>query len=492
VSEAGDGGTPAPARVVETHISILVFIGDRVYKLRKPVRYDFVDFTERDVRRADCAREVELNRRLAPDVYLGVADVVMDGQPLEHLVVMRALPEERRLATVVQTGDPGSVASALDAVAVVVARFHASAHRSAAIATRATPDVLASEWSANFAETERFVGPLLDPVAEDEIHVSVERWLVQHGALLDARIAGGWICDGHGDLQAEDVFCLDDGVRILDCIEFDDALRYGDVAADVAFLAMDLERLGHREAAARFVSAYERESGASIPPALLHFYVAQRAYVRAKVACLAHEQGATGADRSARALQDLALSHLRRARPVLLLVGGLPGTGKSTLAAAAAAEGWEVLRTDQVRRDLPERSGEDRYAPPAIADAYREMLERARRVLAGGSSAVLDATWAAAEERARAARLAAEAGASLVEVRCTCDDDVAAARIEERRRRATDASEATVAVRRAMEARFDPWPAAAVVDTSRESPEALAGQVRAVVEARAAGSSGPS
>ena len=94
----------APARVVETHISILVFVGDRVYKLRKPVHFDFLDFTDRSVREADCRREVELNRRLAPDVYLGVADIVMDGEPIDHMVVMRALPDERRLATLVRAG----------------------------------------------------------------------------------------------------------------------------------------------------------------------------------------------------------------------------------------------------------------------------------------------------------------------------------------------------------------------------------------------------
>ncbi|HXY27007.1 MAG TPA: hypothetical protein VEH82_01895, partial [Acidimicrobiales bacterium] len=323
-------GAASAARVVETHISILIFVGERVYKLRKPVRFDFLDFTDRAVRQADCRREVELNRRLAPDVYLGVADVVMDGEPLDHMVVMRALPEERKLGTLLQGG--AGAERCVDEVATAVWAFHAGARRSPAISATATAAALGLEWEANFEEVARFVGSVLDPAAEREIQAQVSGWLGRHAALLDERIAQGWVCDGHGDLQAEDIFCLDDGVRILDCIEFSDELRYGDVSADVAFLAMDLERLGRADVAARFVAAYERACGERIPAPLLHHYVAQRAYVRAKVACLRHEQGVAGSDETARALHRLALRHLRQARHVLLLVGGLPGTGKSTLA----------------------------------------------------------------------------------------------------------------------------------------------------------------
>src|SRR5271157_679573 len=119
----------APVRVVETHISVLVFVGDRVYKLRKPVHFDFLDFTDRAVREADCRREVELNRRLAPDVYLGVADIEMNGVAIDHMVVMRALPDERRLATLVREG-AADLEGWLDQVATTLATFHAGAPRS--------------------------------------------------------------------------------------------------------------------------------------------------------------------------------------------------------------------------------------------------------------------------------------------------------------------------------------------------------------------------
>jgi len=465
-----------PVRVVETHISVLVFVGDRVYKLRKPVHFDFLDFTDRAVREADCRREVELNRRLAPDVYLGVADIVMEGEAIDHMVVMRALPDERRLATLVQEGVDVDIW--LARVATAVAEFHAGAGRSPAISEAGTEHALQAAWDANFDETRRFVGTILDPVADGEIRHAVSRWLASHRALLEDRIVSGRVCDGHGDLRAEDIFCLDDGIRILDCIEFSDELRYGDVCADVAFLAMDLERLGRPDAAERFVLQYEAQAGERLPRPLLHHYIAQRAYVRAKVACLQVEQGSEDADRDARGLHVLALRHARLSRQVLVLVGGLPGTGKSTLAVGLSAEtGWAVLRSDDLRRELqpPEEvasSGADagRYEPAAVSAVYDELLLRARRHLDEGEPVILDASWIDARQRAAAVRAAAETGSELVELCCTCEEPVATARMNERSRGRDHVSEATPEVRSVMAERMDPWPSASTVDTALRSP----------------------
>ena len=259
-------------------------------------------------------------------MYLGVADIVMDGKPIDHMVVMRALPEGRQLASLLQSGD---IAIWLDRVAEVLSSFHETAVRSAEISASAGPSALMHKWQANFEEVERLVDSSLDPQVETEIRRLVVRWLESHQALLETRIADGHICDGHGDLQASDIYCLDDGIRILDCLEFSDSLRWDDVCADVAFLAMDLERLGNLDAAETFVQAYERHSGHRIPLTLLHLHIGLRAYVRAKVACLRAEQNAADSD-SASDLQALALKHLRSARSALVIVGGLPGTGKST------------------------------------------------------------------------------------------------------------------------------------------------------------------
>ena len=144
------------------------------------------------------------------------------------------------------------------------------------ISASASPSALERKWRDNFEEVARLTNATLDPSVETEITVLVARWLSSHRSLLETRIAEGHICDGHGDLQASDIFCLDEGVRILDCLEFSDILRWEDVCGDVAFLAMDLERLGRPDAARLFVRAYERHSGARLPPALLHFHIALR------------------------------------------------------------------------------------------------------------------------------------------------------------------------------------------------------------------------
>jgi aminoglycoside phosphotransferase family enzyme/predicted kinase len=445
----------SPVRVVETHISVLVFLGDKVYKIHKPVHFDFLDFRDRGARFEDCRREVELNRRLAPDVYLGVADLVMDGQPVEHMVVMRALPEERRLASLLQR-DEGTERW-LDLVAAVLSSFHGAAKRSAEISASARPSALSLKWKENFEEVTRLVTSSLEPRVETEIRALVARWLSSHWTLLEARVAEGHVCDGHGDLQASDIYCLDDGIRILDCLEFSDRLRWDDVCADVAFLAMDLERLGYPDAAGLFVRAYERHSGHRLPPSLLHLHIALRSYVRAKVACLRSEQSDAVVD-SAADLQALALKHLRSARSALVLVGGLPGTGKSTLAAGLAAEtGWVLVRSDEVRK---------RRSPESRAAAYDELICSAREHLEEGESVVLDASWISAEERGKAARLAGETGNELLSICCTCDGSVGADRIRERLARGDDVSEATVAVRNLMEKGMDPWPSAVVIDTS--------------------------
>ena len=357
----------------------------------------------------------------------------------------------------------------LDQVAEVLAKFHGTAFRSADISAAATPQALEQKWQANFEESDRFVGNMFDSTIEAQIRTLVSRWLGSSEQLLADRIGAGHICDGHGDLQAEDVFCLDDGVRILDCLEFSDELRNGDVCADVAFLAMDLERLGHPDAADRFVSSYERHSGEPLPKPLLHHYIAQYAYIRAKVACLSAAQGVEGADAAARGLQVQALRHLRQAQFALVLVGGLPGSGKSTLAAALADDtGWVLLRSDEVRRRMPPM--EDRYSAQAVEAVYAEMLCRTWEHLAHRESVILDATWLDAEERDLAKRVADDWAAPLLQLQCVCPDHIASDRIGERLRLGEDASEATVAVRRSLAARSETWSAASVIDTSTSTP----------------------
>ena len=471
-----------PATVVETHISVLVSIGDRVYKLKKPVSMGFLDFSNRELRERACRREVELNRRLAPDVYLGVADVVgEDGQPCDSLVVMRRMPPDRRLAALVRSGDP--VEPTLSEIARRLAVFHGGAVTSDEIASAGRREAVRAVWEASFAQLAPFTGSVLDPERCRRIEHLVRRYLAGRARLFDHRVAAGAVRDGHGDLQAEDIFCLDDGPRILDCIEFDDRLRHCDVVADVAFLAMDLERLGDPQAARHFLARYREFAGETYPESLAHHYIASRAHVRCKVACLRHDQGDADSAAAARSLLDLALGHLETGRIRLVLVGGLPGTGKSTVAAGLAdATGWSVLRSDEIRKDIAgighttavvSAPGEGLYRPELTDATYDAMLERARTALELGETVVLDASWSSERHRALARHLADATHSDLVELRCVAPHALSEQRIQKRLARGRGPSDATPAVLAAMAAAFDSWPAATTVDTTGPRADAV-------------------
>jgi len=477
------------ARVAETHISWLLLIGDRAYKLKKPVAFEFLDFSTREAREAACRREVELNRRLAPDVYLGVADVNgPDAKPCDHVVVMRRMPEAQRLSALVLRG--ADVRDAVRALARLLASFHAGAESSAEISAAGTADAIRARWESSFVTMAPFYGNVLDARLAARIEDRVQQYLAGREALFAERVADHKIRDGHGDLLADDIYCLDDGPRVLDCIEFDDRLRYGDVLSDVAFLAMDLERLGAPGLAVSFLSWYREFADEHYPASLAEHYLAYRAHVRCKVACLRVTQGdETGADDAA-ALLELAADHLERTRVTAALVGGLPGTGKSTLATALADRlGWSVVRSDEVRKDLAglghgARAGagyqEGIYSPANTQRTYREVLRRARVLLGRGESVLLDASWSSAAARDDASRMARETSAELHELRCVVPAEIAAHRLEARTASGRDASDATPTVAQRMRLGADPWEQAIPIDTTDSLAEAVSAAMAAV------------
>lgn len=471
-----------PPAVAETHISVVFFVGDHVYKVKKPLDLGFLDFRTREVREAVCKREVELNSRLAPDVYLGVVDLVgPDGAPFDHLVVMRRMPSERRLSTLVTSGQ--DVRAELHSIAQTLVEFHAHADTSKEIAEAGTIDAIRTNWENNSDQLRSLVGSLNDRRAEldsdivDSIASLAQRYIAGRSGLFNRRIAEGKVRDCHGDVLADDIFCLADGPRILDCIEFDDRLRYGDVLGDVAFLAMDLERLGAPTLGADLLEDYRNLAGDSYPATLADFWIAYRAQVRAKVAALRLAQGDPGASAEADRLLKMALAHLKRCQLKLVLIGGAPGTGKSTLAKELAErQGWILIRSDEIRKGLVGLSPTDRsgatgkieegiYDQATTQATYENMLSQARTALGDGTSVVLDASWNDAHLRALAAAVAADTSSDLIELCCEAPLDVTIKRVEMRSARNDDASDASTEVLEALRHR-SPWPSATVIDTT--------------------------
>jgi uncharacterized protein len=479
---------PPPAELVETHISVIAMIGDRAYKLMKPVTMAFLDHRRREDRLDACRRETEVNRRFAPDVYLGVLDVVDDdGHARDHLIEMRRMPAARRLSALLDGADaPDLVRS----VARAIAGFHREAPASPRIAEAGGIAVVLGLWEEGLDQLAGVSPEVVPREAVERARTLARAYLEGRRALLERRIAEGWVRDGHGDLLADDVFCLSDGPRVLDCLAFDDRLRHGDVLGDVAFLAMDLEADGHPELGGMLVDEWRREIGESHPSSLAHHYLAYRAHVRSKVAALRSGQGDPGEGAHARRLHALAVTHLECAQVRIVLVGGAPGTGKSTLARALGdATGWAVLRSDEIRKDLaglprtpadPGRFGAGLYAPEVSDRVYAEMLDRAAGHLALGESVVLDASWSAGARRAAARRVASECHAEAIEIRCHLAPAIANARIRSRRSAGKGSSDATPEIAERLAASADPWPEARSVGTD-VPPEQVLREARRLV-----------
>jgi hypothetical protein len=475
------------AAVAETHSATVFFFGDRAYKVRKPADLGFLDFRTREARQQDSWREVELNSRLAADVYLGVADVTgPDGELCDHLVVMRRLPSDRRLSVLVAKGE--DVVPTIRSIAHQVATLHARSERTPEADRLAGADAMRERWEAETEALRRFAGPLVTSEDVEAVHHLAGRYLDGRERLFAKRVAEGKAVDGHGDLLADDVFCLDDGPRILDCLQFDEQLRLGDGVADVAFLAMDLERLGRRDLGDLLLAEYAELRPDWWPSSFAHHHVAHRAQVRALVTAIRWEQGDEGAAGPARDLLGLARAHLEAGRVRLTLVGGLPGTGKSTVAVGlGVATGAVVLRSDEVRKEQAgvdwQEHDADLYSEASTAATYETVLDRARAALEMGESVVLDATWSAQGRRAAARVLAERTSADLVELRCEAPPALTAARMRQRATRGDDPSDATPEVAARLAAATDPWPEAQVLDTSASETVTVARAV-ALLERR--------
>ena len=468
---------PRPSRVtrVTTHIS-WVFLTDRdVWKLKRPVDYGFVDYSTLDRRRRCCEDEVRLNRRLAPDVYLGVVPVRLgprghgfgpDGTIVDYAVHMRRLPEERSADAMLRRG--ALTPEHLTRLAARLARFFADA---APVPDAGAIEVIRGNVTENFAQAEAFVGRFVTRETFD----AAQRW--QLGLLerapdrFIARIARGRIRDGHGDLRLEHVYFEgdhDDPIAI-DCVEFNDRLRHGDAASDVAFLAMELTARSRTNLAEGFLAAFACEADDHDLYDVVDFYAAYRAWVRGKVAAFLAADPSTPVEKAARkadearALFNLASAYAegRAEAPPMIAVGGVIGSGKSTLAEGLSrATGIPVVSSDRVRKSLAgieatERAPASAYSADFSARTFDEVFRRADVVLASGRGVIIDATFRERALRLRARGLAQRHGRRFLFAETMSDDATLRERLR-RRAAGPSVSDADEGLLDRVRAEFEP------------------------------------
>ncbi|GAB4333292.1 MAG: hypothetical protein Kow0089_01770 [Desulfobulbaceae bacterium] len=275
--------------LVQTHISFVVLAGDYVYKFKKPVDFGFLDFSTLDKRKSCCEQELLLNRRLSPEIYLGLVTVNRDGERfsldgrgeiVEYGVKMVRMPEERMMVNVIRSGELGR--SHIDHLVDVLAPFYEKAENSPEIDRFGTASAVSVNVLENFDQTESFVGGEALPRDRFEVISTYARNFLDRSELFEERIAAGRIRDCHGDLYSANI-CLADKVYIYDCIEFNQRFRYCDVASDVAFLAMDLDHWGLEDLSGYFIDRFVARANDPGLLQVLDFYKCYRAYVRGKI-----------------------------------------------------------------------------------------------------------------------------------------------------------------------------------------------------------------
>lgn len=444
---------------IDTHISSVFLVGDRAYKLKLARRYPYLDFSTLAARQRACEREVEINRRTAPSLYLGVVPVVRrsdsalrlggEGEVVDYVVEMAQFDQATLFDRLVQEG--GLDRRRMTELARAIAAFHAGAGEIRDGGGSATVRMIIENNAEAFAELPAGV---LDPAAVERLTEASLAALDRVADRLDARRDKGRVRHCHGDLHLRNICLVDGRPTPFDAIEFNDDFAHIDVLYDLAFLLMDLDHRGHRDLANVVLNGY-LDAGPPEDLADVEGLAALPLFLSMRAAIRAHVGAAAGGTDEPRAYLDLARRYLDVPSPAVVAIGGLSGTGKTHLARAlapdiGAAPGARIVRTDVMRKrraGIPpeERLPADSYTPEESRRTYDGVIREARAALTAGHAVILDGVFAKSHEREQAAELAAAKDVPFQGLWLEAPDD---ARVERIGGRAADASDATAEVAR--------------------------------------------
>jgi len=428
----------------QTQMSFVFLTDNYAYKVKKPVNLGYLDYTTLEKRRHFCYKEVELNKRLCNDAYLEVLTINHQrhsysiggaGIVMEYVVKMRRLPQQLMMDRLIERSEVTN--EMIGRLADKINTFHKYAETSNKINNFGSLDIISRNTEENFSQTEKYIDNTISSKQYKQIRNYNYVFLSNNAELFKKRVGSNCIRDCHGDLHTAHI-CFENGICIYDCIEFNDRFRYGDVAAEVAFLAMDLDHHGRADLSRSFVKIYIARSGDVELKKLLNFYKCYRAYVRGKVASFKLDDVYTTDAEKEKAIEtassyfDLACTYVK-SKPNLIITTGLIGSGKTTLSKALASRmGLVVLSSDVIRKRLAripqtehrfETYNSGIYSPEFSRKTYDAMFFEAKNILSEGDSVIMDGSFIKNAERQRAKSLAEEMNASFYILECSPDEE---------------------------------------------------------------------
>lgn len=473
---------PHPVTCVEkreTHISKVFLTGSYVYKIKKAVNLEFLDFSTLKKRRHFCRRELSLNRRLTNNIYLHVVAITFKegryylegpGNPVEYAVKMRQLADDFSMPVLLKRSKIDS--NAVQDLALRLVEFYNQASFVEYNNDLGSWETIRTNCEENFRLAEKFAGEIFNERKFQIVRAATRSFLVRKKALFLRRMEQGKIRDCHGDLRTEHIYFTDDGIQIIDCIEFNESLRCQDITSDIAFLLMDFDYEGFPQIGRHLLNAYIEQTKDRDAFILLDFYKCYRAFVRCKVNCLRLQEGDLGKYEKSKLLRetakylDLAYSYaVQFTRPVLWIVCGMPASGKSTISKELAKVfDIKVYHSDVIRKELFGMQPNDPsvmpfeegiYSQNATSLTYGKLLFMAQEEIEKGNSVILDATYSISRHRNEALRLARDKDVNIIFAECISPENLLKVRLL-KREKALSVSDARLDHFKQFRKRFEP------------------------------------
>ena len=489
-------------KILQTHISYVAITGKYAYKIKKAVNFGFLDFSTLEKRKHFCEEELRLNKRLSPDIYLKVIPITQEkdklsingeGEIVEYALKMKEFPQDQIMSSLLKKGKINE--EIIERLCSRIVEFYKVSEDTEEITEFGELDSVKQNIDENFEQTESVIGKTISKQTFDFIKSVNNEFFKNKKSIFEKRTQAGFIKDCHGDLHSGNIVVTKEGkINIFDCIEFNKRFRFIDVASDIGFLAMNLDYLNWPYLSSFLIRSYVEKSKDSSLFEILNFYKSYRAYVRGKVIGFALQDTNIAEDESKKLTEvakkyfdlskyyaSLVSIQINISKPILFMVSGLTGTGKSTLSGKIAVDYNAVyLNTDIVRKEIEgidkferhhDQPNTGLYAPEKINTTYKSVIEKAEEILKQGKNVVIDATFQKNIHREMAKKAADKNNAIFVPILCTCPDTVAKKWLEERLKKKTASDgrwEIYLSQKKTFE-NYSPPDSAIMIDMSRDS-----------------------